>query len=371
MSLLGDGLEASNNSDNFEFFLQDEDLVNPAEAIPVVQRQTQQQSQVLQQQQQPPQQVVRSSVIVGRSPVTPTVRNVPQQTPMSRSVPNISPQPPPVLQMATPRVQILAKPSAPQPQMIQARVLVEKSPGPQIIFTNNTGNSSVPLAVIPAPMETKQSFLVERKPVQIAAVTEPEDDFDMDESGGSRTVRKSGHNAIEKRYRSSINDRIVELKTILAGEDAKMNKSAILRKAIEYIRHLQNKTTRLEQENKTLKSKIQQMKEPRYSVLSGLQTQTASLGGLSPPYSSPSHSPGSVSGVGSDSGFSDTDSPGVTVGMMDKSRLALCMVMFSVLLLNPFSPYIHDNDDIYSQDSSVGRTILEVKGVLVCCVCLT
>ena len=291
---------------------------------------------------------------MGRSPVT--VRNVPQQPPMSRSVPNISPKPPPVLQMATPRVQILAKPPASQPQLIQARVLMEKSPGPQIIFTNNTGSSSVPLAVIPAPMETTQSFVLERKPVQFASVTEPEDDFfgDMDESGGSRTMRKSGHNAIEKRYRSSINDRILELKTILAGEDAKMNKSAILRKAIEYIRHLQNKTTRLEQENKALKSKMQQMKEPRYSVL------TASHGGLSPPYSSPSHSPGAVSGVGSDSGFSDSDSPGATVGMMDKSRLALCMVMFSVLLLNPFSPYIHDNDDIYSQDGSVGRTILEV-----------
>ena len=211
-------------------------------------------------------------------------------------------------------------------------------------------------------METTQSFVLERKPVQFASVTEPEDDFfgDMDESGGCRTMRKSGHNAIEKRYRSSINDRILELKTILAGEDAKMNKSAILRKAIEYIRHLQNKTTRLEQENKALKSKIQQMKEPRYSVLSGDQTQPASQGGLSPPYSSPSHSPGSVSGVGSDSGFSDSDSPRATVGMMDKSRLALCMVMFSVLLLNPFSPYIHDNDDIYSQDGSVGRTILEV-----------
>ena len=241
--------------------------------------------------------------------------------------------------------------------------MVDQGPGPRILFTNTaTKSSPVPLAVIPAPMET-QNFVVERKPVKLAAgTTELDDDFfgDMEESGGCRAVRKSGHNAIEKRYRSSINDRIVELKTILAGEDAKMNKSAILRKAIEYIRHLQNKTGRLEQENKALKSKIQQMKEPRYSVLSGLQTQTASLGGLSPPYSSPSHSPGSVSGVGSDSGFSDSDSPGVTVGMMDKSRLALCMVMFSVLLLNPFSPYIHDNDDIYSQDGSVGRTILEV-----------
>ena len=121
MSLLGDGLEGSNNSDNFEFFLQEEDIVNPADVIPNVQRQTQQQIQQQapqqQQQQQQPQQVVRSSVIVGRSPAA--ARNVPQQPPMSQSVPNISPQPPrPVLQVTTPRVQILSKP-APAPQIIQ------------------------------------------------------------------------------------------------------------------------------------------------------------------------------------------------------------------------------------------------------------
>ena len=147
-----------------------------------------------------------------------------------------------------------------------------------------------------------------------------------------------------------------------------MNKSAILRKAIEYIRHLQNKTARLEQENKSLKAKMQQMKEPRYSVLSGLQTVSAP-GSVSPPYSDPSHSPGAVSGAGSDSGYTDTDSLGShspasvteTAGMMDKSRLALCMVMFSVLILNPFSPYIHENDEMYSPDASIGRTILEVR----------
>ena len=49
-----------------------------------------------------------------------------------------------------------------------------------------------------------------------------------------------------------------------------------------------------------------------------------------------------------------------TPGMMDKSRLALCMVMFSVLLFNPLSPYITKDDDIYSPDNTIGRSILEV-----------
>lgn len=193
-----------------------------------------------------------------------------------------------------------------------------------------------------------------------------QDDFFIDSpESGAKIVKKGGHhNAIEKRYRSSINDRINELKTILAGEDAKMNKSAILRKAIEYIRFLQSKSARLENENKQLKAKLQQMKEPRYAVLN----TGHGPGSLSPPYSHPSHSPGAVSGV---SDNYDTDSmashsPGpllesaTTAGMMDKSRLALCMVMFSVLLFNPLSPYITKDDDIYSPDNTIGRSILEV-----------
>ena len=68
-----------------------------------------------------------------------------------------------------------------------------------------------------------------------------------------KTERKSAHNVIEKRYRSSINDKIVELKNIVAGEESKMNKSLILRKAIEYIRFLQNQNIKLKQENLRLK----------------------------------------------------------------------------------------------------------------------
>lgn len=37
-----------------------------------------------------------------------------------------------------------------------------------------------------------------------------------------KEVKRSAHNAIERRYRTSINDRIVELKNMLVGEDAKV-----------------------------------------------------------------------------------------------------------------------------------------------------
>lgn len=36
-------------------------------------------------------------------------------------------------------------------------------------------------------------------------------------------AKRSAHNAIERRYRTSINDKIIELKNIIAGEDAKVS----------------------------------------------------------------------------------------------------------------------------------------------------
>jgi len=193
------------------------------------------------------------------------------------------------------------------------------------------------------------------------------DDLDHNDfEKGSKTVRKSGHNAIEKRYRSSINDRIVELKNILAGEEAKMNKSAILRKAIEYIKYLQNKSSRLEKENKHLKNKLQQMKEPRFTVFNqtGVVHGGGGPGSLSPPYSDTSSSPGPDMSDSCDmdslSGSSSPQSVSSPGSMMDKSRLALCMVMFSVVLLNPLSPYLQDDEGVYSTDGTAGaRTILE------------
>lgn len=35
-------------------------------------------------------------------------------------------------------------------------------------------------------------------------------------------AKRSAHNAIERRYRTSINDKIIELKNIIVGEEAKV-----------------------------------------------------------------------------------------------------------------------------------------------------
>ncbi|XP_044777367.1 sterol regulatory element-binding protein 1 isoform X12 [Neomonachus schauinslandi] len=73
-------------------------------------------------------------------------------------------------------------------------------------------------------------------------------------SAQSRGEKRTAHNAIEKRYRSSINDKIVELKDLVVGTEAKLNKSAVLRKAIDYIRFLQQSNQKLKQENLSLRT---------------------------------------------------------------------------------------------------------------------
>lgn len=51
----------------------------------------------------------------------------------------------------------------------------------------------------------------------------------------------------------SINDKILELKDLVMGKEAKLNKSAVLKKAIESVTHLRQANARLTQQNMVLK----------------------------------------------------------------------------------------------------------------------
>ncbi|XP_067390269.1 sterol regulatory element-binding protein 1 [Emydura macquarii macquarii] len=180
----------------------------------------------------------------------------------------------------------------------------------------------------------------------------------------NRGEKRTAHNAIEKRYRSSINDRIGELKDLVVGSEAKLNKSAILRKAIDYICFLRQNNQKLKQENQALRTASQKNKS--------LKDLVATCGGkpdvpmeeskpemmdmLTPPPSdvgSPSHSsPLSLSGGGSSGSDSEPDSPlfeetkekkeqqllsAGSLGMLDRSRMALCAFVFLCLSFNPLA----------------------------------
>uniref|UniRef100_A0A3B5LRY6 Sterol regulatory element-binding protein 1 n=1 Tax=Xiphophorus couchianus TaxID=32473 RepID=A0A3B5LRY6_9TELE len=165
--------------------------------------------------------------------------------------------------------------------------------------------------------------------------------------------KRTAHNAIEKRYRSSINDKILELKDIVAGTEAKLNKSAVLRKAIDYIRYLQQTNQKLKQENMALKMAAQKNKSLKDLVAMEVDTQAEVKNELPTPPASDVGSPTSFSRCSSDS---EPDSPmgedtkvcgehlicqaailKSNLGMLDRSRMALCAFTFLFISLNPLA----------------------------------
>ncbi|NXA94071.1 SRBP1 protein, partial [Melanocharis versteri] len=215
----------------------------------------------------------------------------------------------------------------------------------------------------------------------------------------SRGEKRTAHNAIEKRYRSSINDKIVELKDLVVGTEAKLNKSAILRKAIEYIRFLQQSNQKLKQENLSLKMAMQKNQPAKdlgthcsrgakaEAPMEVVKAEVMEM--LTPPPSdtgSPSHSsPLSLSGGSSNSSSSDSepDSPlcgygkvkqersppsPSSQGMLDRSRMALCTFVFLCLSFNPLASLLRGSGSpapLGGQDTAgPGRSIMAESGTL-------
>ncbi|XP_062071578.1 sterol regulatory element-binding protein 1 isoform X3 [Lepus europaeus] len=218
-------------------------------------------------------------------------------------------------------------------------------------------------------------------------------------SAQSRGEKRTAHNAIEKRYRSSINDKIVELKDLVVGTEAKLNKSAVLRKAIDYIRFLQHSNQKLKQENQSLRSAAQKSKSLKDLVsvcgaggsadtpMDGVKPEAVDT--LTPPPSdagSPSQgSPLSLGSRGSGStgsgSDSEPDSPAFedsqvkpeqppsprSGGMLDRSRLALCALVVLCLSCNPLTLLLGSRGPPGPPDATAihhnpGRTMLGTDG---------
>ncbi|KAL0272993.1 UNVERIFIED_CONTAM: hypothetical protein PYX00_005775 [Menopon gallinae] len=223
---------------------------------------------------------------------------------------------------------------------------------PQVHTLVNTGNTPI-LTGIPVVLDTNK--------IQINGIIPQIKE-------NKPPTKRSAHNAIERRYRTSINDKIIELKNIIVGEDAKINKSLILRKAIDYIKLLKNANAKLKQENLALR-----MAASRQSLKDLLVTDNGVVndnGDMTPP----------LSDVGSLSPKSEVSIPPSPVdlkqynmsmskdmltvgGLADHTRLTLCMFMLAVIAFNPFGMVLNkfsDSDNDYSAGDT-GRTILNMN----------
>ncbi|XP_077357698.1 sterol regulatory element-binding protein 2 [Festucalex cinctus] len=179
--------------------------------------------------------------------------------------------------------------------------------------------------------------------------------------------RRTTHNIIEKRYRSSINDKIVELRDLVVGNDVKMHKSGVLSKAIDYIKHLKQANHKLRQENLALKMANQKNKPV---ILSEGMDPKEEIAMMSPPASDVgSASPHQFSSYDVDSEPSspiidhhqmkfEPHSPS-SVGVMDGSRLLLCALTFFCLSLNPLPSLLgSETSESLSQGHGSSRSLV-------------
>ncbi|XP_065753109.1 sterol regulatory element-binding protein 1 isoform X7 [Phocoena phocoena] len=178
-----------------------------------------------------------------------------------------------------------------------------------------------------------------------------------------------------------------------------LNKSAVLRKAIDYIRFLQQGNQRLKQENLNLRTaahKSKSLKDLVSACSSGGHTDVPMEGEkpevvdtLSPPPSdagSPfQSSPLSLGSRGSSSGGSGSDSepdspvfedsqvkpeqlpPPHSRGMLDRSRLALCVLVFLCVSCNPLASLLGSRGPAGPSDATSvyhgpGRSMLGAEG---------
>jgi hypothetical protein len=121
-------------------------------------------------------------------------------------------------------------------------------------------------------------------------------DFETGSSGKGAPIKKTAHNMIEKRYRTNLNDKIAALRDSVPslrvmsrttangeeeddGEDLggltpahKLNKATVLSKATEYIRHLEKRNKKLQDEVSALKNRLESYEKMSMGPVIGIGT---------------------------------------------------------------------------------------------------
>jgi len=208
-----------------------------------------------------------------------------------------------------------------------------------------------------ASISPKTSFLQESPPNNVILVQKlPIDRVTTTASSKSQNKppaksNRSAHNAIEKRYRASINKRIQELQELLFpnGSEQKLSKASILERAIRQIKYYRTKNENQQKKIDWLQSCIAKAGHIPGEMVAKEPTMYSNdiLGGLPSPPDSTYH--GSPSYNGSPSSSYVTSSPDYAMNdsppriqdhstfrkMSDNKRFVLCLVTCMIFSFLP------------------------------------
>eukprot|EP00057_Strongylocentrotus_purpuratus_P009714 XP_011664188.1 PREDICTED: sterol regulatory element-binding protein 1 isoform X2 [Strongylocentrotus purpuratus] len=332
----------------------------------ILQLQQQQQQQQVQQQQVQQQPLLMSTLQATAQPQITTqlqtqkVTTVQQQQqPVQQKVIPLS-----VQKTNLPRVQVIKQETSKPVVTTVPQLVIQSSQNGNVAIVGST-MATVSSAMVKSPVSTTTTSSMSK--IAIPPLSSSPNGVGM--HMGKKPEKRKSHNAIEQRYRKSINGRIEDLKIMLFKENKKVSKSHTLQKCIDHLVGLRKMCQTLKQENLGLKAELDKykgtttvpdVKDPMTppSSFTGSPDRCYELGSEpDSPYSGPDSCPDSP--LDDDMEMSAPPSPvrtnaGLSGGLLDRTRLVLCVFMFSILAFNPFGFLINKGFESFMVGSGTG-----------------